>query len=119
MFTVLVAVEDATGQMEAGWEAEADLIFLRPYDILRNDKGAVKLPTIRWTCGDAGQPVYTILSASTVVGSVSIVKDYTRPGSFRLAHKDVMLTPSKASAASSQQQQCSQHCYMYSRSGKA
>ena len=84
MFTVLVAVEDATRQMEAGWETKADLFFLRRYDIFRNDKGAVKLPTIRWSCGDAGQPVYTILSASTVVGRVSIVKDYTRPGSFRL-----------------------------------
>ena len=81
VFTVLVAAEDATGQMEAGWETEADL---RRYDIFRNDKGAFKLPTIRWSCGDAGQPVYTILAASTVLGRVSIVKDYLRPGSLRL-----------------------------------
>ena len=84
MFSVLVAAEDATGQMEAGWETEADLLFLRRYDIVQDDKGAVKLPTIRWSCGDAGQPVYTITAASTVLGRVSIVKDYLRPGSFPL-----------------------------------
>ena len=84
MFTVFVAAEDPAGQMEAGWETEADLLFLRQYDIFRADKGAVKLPTIRWSCGDASQPVYAILAASTVVGRVSIVKDYARPGGFRL-----------------------------------
>ena len=84
MFTASVAADDPTGQLEAGWETEADLLFLRRYTIFRNDKGAVKLPTIRWSCGDAGQPVYAILAASTVVGRVSIVKDYARPCGFRL-----------------------------------
>lgn len=75
MFTVFEAAGDPTGQMEAVWDTEADLLFLRRYDISRDDKGAVKFPTIRWSCGNAGQPVHTILTASNVLGRVSIVKD--------------------------------------------
>ena len=45
VFTVFVAAGDPAGQMEAGWETEADLLFLRQYDVFRADKGAVKLPT--------------------------------------------------------------------------
>ena len=84
VFTIKVVAEDPLGEMEGAWEIEADLLFLRQYSIFRDDKGAVKLPTIRWSCGDAGQPVHSIIAASAVVGRVSIVKDYARPGSFRL-----------------------------------
>ena len=99
-----MAVEDASGQMKAGWETEADLLFLRRYDIFWNDKGAVKTPTIRWSSGDAGQPGYTILSASAVVGRNSIVKDYTRlhtSMSRSYLPKPVLPAANSSSAASS------------------
>lgn len=84
VFTVIA--EDPTGDMGAGWETGLDLIFLHQYDIIRGDKGAVKLPTVRWSCGQAGQHVYSVIDVSAVVGRVTILKDYTRPGGFRL-HK--------------------------------
>ena len=82
-----MAAEDALGCMEAGWEMEVNLLFLRHYDIFRDDKGAVKLPAVRGSVGEAGQPVYSIIGVSAVVGRATIVKDYTRPGSFRLHTK--------------------------------
>ena len=79
-----MAVQDTTVQMEAGWESEMDLIFLQKYDIFRDDMGAVRLPTIRWSRGETGQPVYCIMDVSAVLGRVCILKDYARPGGFRL-----------------------------------
>ena len=49
IFTVFAEAEN--GDMEPGWETGLDLIFLQRYDIFHGDKGAVKLPTIRWCCG--------------------------------------------------------------------
>ena len=82
LFTAIAEVQ--VPDMGPHWESEVDLIFLQQYDIFRNDKGPVRLPTVRWARGQTGQPVYSVLAVSAVRGRASILKDYTRPGSFRL-----------------------------------